>query len=127
MGPHSNAQMIRVPAPEAARCRLQGKLLQESPDLQALYQRLGVPVLTPAALLASLLLPRFDALPAAAQQQLLEHVVTGWGGLKDDEELLAVLKATPFVDTGALLHGVGELSIQPQHCATRYGLRKIER
>ena len=100
-----NAQMMRTAAPEAARRRLQRKLLGESPDLQALYQRLGVPVLTPAALLASLLLPRFDAVPAAVQRQLLQYVVEGWGGLKDDGELLAALKTTPFVDTGTLVYG----------------------
>lgn len=101
---------MRVPAYEAAQCRLQGRLLEESPDLQALYQRLGVPLLTPAALLASLLLPRFDALPAAAAQQLLEYVVTRWGELKDDGELLDALKKTPFVDTGILVYGMGEIA-----------------
>jgi hypothetical protein len=70
-------------------------ILPHSAAASALLANLGAATPSPAQLVGSLLVPALPTLPAAAQQQLLEHVLGSWEALKGDAEVTRALGWVP--------------------------------
>ena len=69
----------------------------DSQEMTRLYTTLGVPMLSDGDLLARMVLPRFSDLSRDNKAGVLGHVLGNWSRLREQPEVVAVLRTTRFV------------------------------
>jgi len=69
--------------------------------LQDLHRDLGVVSISHSGIIARFLLPDYQNLSPEDQQKLMTHILAKWEELKEDEQLINVIKEVPFMGVKA--------------------------